>query len=120
MVIYSNNTTNTYRDCWNLESQDEIRSLETDVRFWLEGVLLPIIGVVGVVGELEIICQHFSTLISKDPFAHNIGLIAHKLSIRDLQIVCKFKFVYYSHTKNKQGIVGTAKTNGPTYILQKI
>ena len=80
MVIYSNNTTNTYRDCWNLESQDEIRSLETDVRFWLEGVLLPIIGVVGVVGELEIICQQFSTLFSKNPFTHIIGLIAHKLT----------------------------------------
>ena len=54
MVNNSNNTTNTYRDCLNLEPQDEIRSLETDIRFWLEGVLLPIVGLVGVVGELNI------------------------------------------------------------------
>ena len=53
VIISSNNTTITYRDCWNFESQDEIRSLETDIRFMLEGVLLPIIGMLGIVGELK-------------------------------------------------------------------
>jgi len=51
VIISSNNTTITYLDCWNFESQDEIRSLETDIRFMLEGVLLPIIGMLGIVGN---------------------------------------------------------------------
>jgi hypothetical protein len=38
--------------CVEFIIQPEPRTVETDIRFGLEGVLLPAIGIVGIVGKL--------------------------------------------------------------------
>ena len=48
MVNYSE-LVNTTQACVEVVLQDE--KVESRVRFWLEGVLLPLIGVMGVVGK---------------------------------------------------------------------
>ena len=38
-------------ECVEFVMEPEHRTVETDIRFALEGVLLPVIGIVGVVGK---------------------------------------------------------------------
>ena len=52
-VMIGNYSHNNSKDCVNPVPQDEERSVELGIRFWLEGVLLPVIGVVGIIGMLN-------------------------------------------------------------------
>ena len=52
-VMIGNYSDNISKDSLNSVPQDEERSVELGIRFWLEGVLLPVIGVVGIFGRLN-------------------------------------------------------------------
>ena len=52
MLNYSDiDVSNSTSRCVQFIIQPEPRTVETDIRFGLEGILLPAIGIVGIVGK---------------------------------------------------------------------